>query len=448
MARRLAPIALLGLAALLPAAPAQATFPGANGGIAYAQAFTDELGTPTSGLSIAAPSRDAESVPSSRPLLFCDPNAARRCTLSRVRSPSYSADGSRIVFDGGERIAVVDADGRNLTVLPAVTADDGDPAFSPDGRRIVFTGENAAGGTDLYVRRVDGRRARLVVEDAAEPAWSSRGALAWVRDRRVHVSAPDGARERRVTRGITPDWSPNGRRLVLVRPAAPQRIDGRVHVVRPSGRGLRPVRGVTGSDPVWAPNGRALAFDILERGVFVKRLGRRGLRIVAESQAGDSGSHTDFHPAWRPLTGLALPASARRSTAGSANSRLRRAEPQLRRARQPLDPRLLAERFGAVGDGHRARELDRQAAPRVAARRAGSMGGQAALEVGRPPAVEAVVGAAKQVDVGHPRKLRGRVGGQRSELNTARTSVEKSSGSSQAAKWPPLSTSLKYARPG
>jgi hypothetical protein len=32
---------------------------------------------------------------------------------------------------------------------------------------------------------------------------------------------------------------------------------------------------------------------------------------------------------------------------------------------------------------------------------------------------------------------------QRSDLNAARTSVEKSSGSSQAAKWPPLSTSLK-----
>ena len=31
----------------------------------------------------------------------------------------------------------------------------------------------------------------------------------------------------------------------------------------------------------------------------------------------------------------------------------------------------------------------------------------------------------------------------RSDLNAARTSVAKSSGSSQAAKWPPLSTSLK-----
>jgi len=32
---------------------------------------------------------------------------------------------------------------------------------------------------------------------------------------------------------------------------------------------------------------------------------------------------------------------------------------------------------------------------------------------------------------------------QRSEMNAARTSAEKSSGSSQAAKWPPLSTTLK-----
>jgi hypothetical protein len=37
---------------------------------------------------------------------------------------------------------------------------------------------------------------------------------------------------------------------------------------------------------------------------------------------------------------------------------------------------------------------------------------------------------------------------QRSDLNAARSSEENSSGSSQAAKWPPLSTSLKYVRSG
>src|SRR5688572_28128203 len=46
------------------------------------------------------------------------------------------------------------------------------------------------------------------------------------------------------------------------------------------------------------------------------------------------------------------------------------------------------------------------------------------------------------------RRLRAQWRRYRSERNAARTSVEKSSGSSQAAKWPPLSTSLKYVTPG
>lgn len=302
MAGRLVLIGLLLLLALLAAGPARATFPGANGRIAFAEAFTGDPGTPTSALSIAAPSRDADVPRRSRQLLFCDPSAPRGCTFNNVFSPSYSPDGRHIVFDGGERIAIIDADGSDLTLLPAVTESDRDPAFSPDGRRIVFTGMGDPGRTDLYVRRVDGRgAARLVVENADRPVWSSRGALAWVRDRKVYVSAADGARKRLVTAGIDPDWSPSGRRLVLVRPPGPLRIDGRFHVIRPSGRGLRRVRSPIGAHPVWSPDGRALAFDTPVRGVFVKTLGRRGLRIVAENQAGDSGSHNAFEPAWRPL---------------------------------------------------------------------------------------------------------------------------------------------------
>jgi Tol biopolymer transport system component len=96
-----------------------------------------------------------------------------------------------------------------------------------------------------------------VVENADRPVWSSRGALAWVRDRKVYVSAADGARERLVTAGIDPDWSPNGRRLVLVRPPGPLRIAGGFQVVGPSGRGLRRVRSPIGAHPVWSPDGRA-----------------------------------------------------------------------------------------------------------------------------------------------------------------------------------------------
>jgi WD40-like Beta Propeller Repeat len=203
----------------------------------------DGLGTPTSRLSIAAPSTNVANPPV-RELLYCDPNAGTGCTLSDVRGPSYSPDGKRIVFDGGERIAIVDADGDNLTVLPAVTDDDGDPAFSPDGRRIAFTGRNDAGGTDVYTRRVNGRGARLVVEDADEPAWSSRGALAWVRDRKVYVSAADGSRERLVTGGI----NPTGRRTAGAfcwcgRPGQNGSMGGSTWLGRP-GAGCGPCAGL------------------------------------------------------------------------------------------------------------------------------------------------------------------------------------------------------------
>jgi hypothetical protein len=90
MARRLAAIALLLLVALLAAVPAHATFPGTSGRIAFAEAFTgdiDDPGSPTSALSIAAPSRDADVPRRSRQLLFCDPSAPRGCTFNNVFSP-------------------------------------------------------------------------------------------------------------------------------------------------------------------------------------------------------------------------------------------------------------------------------------------------------------------------------------------------------------------------
>ena len=181
MGNRLIAIALLLLVGLVVAVPAHATFPGTNGRIAFVEAGTGEMddpGTPTYALSIAAPARDAEVPLRSRQLLFCDPSASTGCRLSEVRSPSYSPDGRRIVFDGGERIAIAGANGDGLIVLPAVTENDGDPAFSPDGSRIVFTGRNDAGGTDLYSR---------VREDARPPRAADRRRFPDRRQRLAHL---------------------------------------------------------------------------------------------------------------------------------------------------------------------------------------------------------------------------------------------------------------------
>jgi Tol biopolymer transport system component len=309
-ARALAAIACVGVAAMASAPAANATFPGRNGGIAFSQRTGSGDSAPQivehRRLAVAIPGRDQPRI-----LLDCELTdgvpSGGNCAAREHQSPSYSPDGSRIIFDAGERLALVNADGGGLTFLPQTTADDGDPVFSADGRRIAFTGSNDRGTTDLYVRRLDGGAARLIINDAGAPAWSSRGVIAYVRSGNIYVARPGGGHRRFVTSGVLPDWSPNGRRLLLVRPLARLVFDdpiGRMYVVLPSGRALRRVGAPDGaSHSVWSPDGRSIAWDGFDLGVFAKRLGSsRPAREVAPTQiSGESGFVASSDPAWRPL---------------------------------------------------------------------------------------------------------------------------------------------------
>ena len=299
--------AIVALAVLAPAA--QATLPGRNGeiGFVFSGAGGDtEPFVETIGLEAKVPGRQRK-----RSLVECERTdgapSGGDCRATKFSSPSYSPDGSRIVFDAGERIGLIGAGGAGLALLPSVSGDDGDPAFSPDGRRIVFTGANDRGTTDLYVHRLGSLFARQIVNDASEPAWSSRNEIAYVRDGNVYVSNWKGNRRRFVVSGRSPDWSPGGGRLVFVRPLPNLTFEGavgRVFTVGARGRGLQRVfpRVTDAFGPVWSPDSRWLAFARAEAGVFAKRLGsRRPAELIAETQiSGESGSVAYFDPAWRP----------------------------------------------------------------------------------------------------------------------------------------------------
>jgi dipeptidyl aminopeptidase/acylaminoacyl peptidase len=298
------------LVTLVAAAPAAATFPGRNGPIAYygtSSEATEDGGDAHTTLYV----KRAASAGEKHALVDCfapgGDFAVASCAVKAFHSPTYSPDGSRIAFDAGTQLAVVDADGANLRLLPAATTDDGDPAFTPNGRRIVFSGLDAQGAHGVYVRSVEGGPARLLVRNAAEPVLSSRNRLAFVRDRVVFVAAADGTHAYRVAVGGSPDWAPGGGRLVFVRPRGRQFLPnltlGALFLVRADGSGLTRFSNVKDATlPVWSPNGRWIAYNKLEIGIAVRKVARGAKpHTIARTEVGDSGSTSAQDPGWRPL---------------------------------------------------------------------------------------------------------------------------------------------------
>jgi WD40-like Beta Propeller Repeat len=298
-------LALVALAVVVP--PAQAAFPGRNGAIAYTffgssgdlEPFVEQAGLKARLISREEP----------RTLVNCERTGGvpsdGDCTATQFLSPSYSPDGSRLVFDAGERLGAIGAGGAGLYLVAPVTADDGDPSFAPDGKRVVFTGANDQGGTDVWRATLGGMFARLIVKDASMPAWSTRNAIAFVRDGKTYVARHDGSHQRLVTSGVSPDWSPDGGRLAIVRPLrASAGTLGRIYVVGARGCGLRRIGRVKdASNPVWSPYGLWLAYDRFDAGIFVKPLRSDApARQVATTQiSGESGSAVAYGPTWRPL---------------------------------------------------------------------------------------------------------------------------------------------------
>jgi WD40-like Beta Propeller Repeat len=299
----------VGLLALGLAAPAADAFAGRNGDIVYGWSEVQEPDVGPSWLYVNAirlikpGGSTPRTVTGCKQVLPTDaPEAARTCVRQVFADPAVSRDRARIAFDNGASLALVDPDGSDLEVLPAQSADDGEPAFSAAGGRLAFSaGFHATGsggdGRAIWIRDI----ARGTVRRAfrgTNPAWSSRNWIAFESEDtdEIWMARPGGRGMRRLTSdGSEPTWSPHGTKLAFVR-------DSSVRIFDLATRRVRLVeRGVGALDLAWSPDGRRLAYTLFDGGVWTVRTDGTHTRELVPGGISATSSFGPVGVDWQPL---------------------------------------------------------------------------------------------------------------------------------------------------
>lgn len=264
---------------------------------------------------------DAGEVRSHQTVIFPPPEATEfRMAVHQVSdeivrwvtgTPGYAA--SRLIYVGGKRLWIVDADG--VGNRPLTGADEAvlSPAWSPDGRRIVYTRFDEGLGSLQLLFLASGSTVTVPTTRNGlnyASAFSPDGrTLAYTRSGEggtdiFRVDVGDMCCLQRLTVGrfadnLSPTYSPDGRRIAFVstRAGPPQ-----IYVMSADGTDQELLAsfdfGATGSSfaPEWSPDGAQVAFHRAIEGqfqVFVLDLVSRRVR-----QLTSAGRNED--PTWAP----------------------------------------------------------------------------------------------------------------------------------------------------
>jgi TolB protein len=241
--------------------------------------------------------------------------------------PAWSPDARKIAFQSyrcgpkaqscDTRIFVMRANGDGQHRITR-THGDGGAAWSPDGQEIAFVrNERTSAGQlvgAIWIMNADGSRQRRLTRGDS-PAWSPGQKIAFAGYRcgskarscntrsALFVMNADGSGQGRLTRNqgnCCPAWSPDSRKIAFVRNIVSGGVDhDEIFVMNADGSNQRSL--TRGNSPTWSPNGRQIAFLGTRFGIWrMSSDGSGKRRILPRPGLPEFSFGENWGPTWSP----------------------------------------------------------------------------------------------------------------------------------------------------